>query len=101
MSLKRNLTVALYILGILALIASLSLIAFTTYMSDAVTTLADALRSVYLAQRAEIDLLVHARSVNAVTRAVLEEDLRQKLEEAKQYAEAPRELEILSNAEKQ
>jgi two-component system, OmpR family, sensor histidine kinase MtrB len=101
MSLKGNLTVALYILGILALIASLSLIAFTTYMSDAVTTLADALRSVYLAQRAEIDLLVHARSVNPVSKALLEEDLRQKLEEAKQYAEAPREMEILSNAEKQ
>ena len=61
MSLRRYLTVALYVLGILALVAAVSLIVYTTYMSDSVTTLADALRSVYLAQRAEIDLLAHLR----------------------------------------
>lgn len=101
MSLRRNLTVALYVLGILALVAALSLIVFTTYMSDAVTTLADALRSVYLAQRAEIDLLAHARTTNPVVAPTLEDDLRQKLQEARRYAEGERELQTLSDAEKQ
>ena len=100
MSLRRNLSVALYVLGIIALVAALSLVAFTTYMSDAVTTLSDAVRSVYLTQRAEIDLLLHARTANRVVRASAEEDLRQKLSEARQYADGPRELEELSNAEK-
>ena len=77
MSLRRNLTVALYVLGILALVGAVSLIVYTTYMSDSVTTLADALRSVYLAQRAEIDLLQHSRAMNPVTATTLEEDLQQ------------------------
>jgi two-component system, OmpR family, sensor histidine kinase MtrB len=101
MSLRRNLTIALYVLGTLALIASVSLIVYTTYMSDSVTTLADALRSVYLAQRAEIDLLAHARTTNPVVATTLEQDLREKLEQAKESAEGPREEETLSRATKE
>jgi signal transduction histidine kinase len=101
MSLRRNLTVALYVLGILALVASVSLIVYTTYMSDSVTTLADALRSVYLAQRAEIDLLAHARTTNPVLASTYEQDLREKLDQAKQVAEGTREVETLSRATKQ
>src|SRR5262245_26015045 len=101
MSLRRNLTVALYVLGILALVASVSLIVYTTYMSDSVTTLADALRSVYLAQRAEIDLLAHARTTNPVVVRTLEQDLREKLEQAKEFGEGPREEDTLSRATKE
>src|SRR5439155_16556655 len=101
MSLRRNLTVALYVLGILALVGAVSLIVYTTYMSDSVTTLADALRSVYLAQRAEIDLLQHSRATNPVTATTLEEDLREKLAQAKEFAEGQREEETLSHAVKQ
>src|SRR5262245_42500070 len=101
MSLRRNLTIALYVLGILALVAVASLIVYTTYMSDSVTTLADALRSVYLAQRAEIDLLAHARTTNPVVATTLEQDLREKLEQAKDFAEGPLELETLSRATRQ
>src|SRR5689334_22181187 len=101
MSLRRNLTVALYVLGILALVASVSLIVYTTYMSDSVTTLADALRSVYLAQRAEIDLLAHARTTNPVLASTYEQDLREKLDQAKEVAEGTREVETLSHATKQ
>jgi signal transduction histidine kinase len=100
MSLKRNLTISLYVLGVPALVAALSLVAFTTYMSAAVRTLGDALRSVYLAQRAEIDLLAHARTANPVVASLLEEDLRQKVQEARQYAEGPREQVTLTTAEK-
>jgi two-component system, OmpR family, sensor histidine kinase MtrB len=99
MSLRRNLTIALCVLGILALVSALSLVAFTTYMSDAVTTLGDALRSVYLAQRAEIDLLGHARATNPAVASILEADLRKKLNEAKEFAEGDREIETLANAE--
>jgi two-component system, OmpR family, sensor histidine kinase MtrB len=101
MSLRRNLTIALYVLGVLALVAAVSLIIYTTYMSAAVTTLADALRSVYLAQRAEIDLLEHARTMNPVFASTLEQDLREKLEQAKQFAEGQREEETLSRATRQ
>src|SRR5215510_13518823 len=101
MSLRRNLTISLYVLGFLALIAAVSLIVYTTYMSDSVTTLADALRSVYLAQRAEIDLLAHARTTNPVVKTTLEQDLREKLDQAKEFAEGPREEETLSHATKQ
>ena len=100
MSLRRNLTVALYVLGILALGASLSLVAFTTYMSGAITTLSDSLRSVYLAQRAEIDLRAYAQTANPATRLMLEQDLRQKLQEARAYAEGPVELKLLARADK-
>src|SRR5262249_46944661 len=92
------LTVALYVLGILALVAAVSLIVYTTYMSDSVATLADALRSVYLAQRAEIDLLAHARATNPVVASTLEQDLREKLDQARQFAEGLREEETLSDA---
>src|SRR5262245_39545691 len=101
MSLRRNLAISLFILGILALISALSLVAFTTYMSDAIATQADALRSVYLVQRAEIDLLGHARATNPIVMSILEEDLRQKLEEAKQFSEGDREVETLARATKQ
>jgi two-component system, OmpR family, sensor histidine kinase MtrB len=101
MSLRRNLTIALYVLGTLALVAAVSLIIYTTYMSASVTTLADALRSVYLAQRAEIDLLAHARERNPIVTSTLEEDLREKLDQAKAFAEGQREEETLSNAVKQ
>src|SRR5215510_6338817 len=101
MSLRRNLTISLYVLGTLALIAAVSLVIYTTYMSDAVTTLADALRSVYLAQRAEIDLLMHAQTSNPVRASVLEEDLRLKLAQAREFAEGQREEETLANAVKQ
>ena len=70
-------------------------------MSASVTTLADALRSVYLAQRAEIDLLSHASTANPIVAATLEEDLREKLEQAKAFAEGQREEETLSSAVKQ
>jgi two-component system sensor histidine kinase MtrB len=100
MSLRRNLTVALYVLGVLALVGAVSLIVYTTYMSAAVTTLADALRSVYLAQRAEIDLLLHARTTNPIVASTLEQDLREKLDQAKDFAEGQREEETLSNATK-
>src|SRR5262245_4575564 len=98
MSLRRNLSIALYVLGTLALVAAVSLIVYTTYMSAAVTTLADALRSVYLAQRAEIDLLLHARTTNPIVASALEQDLIEKLEQAKGFAEGQREEEMLSNA---
>jgi signal transduction histidine kinase len=101
MSLRRNLTIALYVLGTLALVAAISLIVYTTYMSDAVTTLADALRSVYLAQRAEIDLLAHARATNPVSTAMFEQDLQEKLDQAKEYAEGEREVETLTRASRQ
>jgi two-component system sensor histidine kinase MtrB len=98
MSLRRNLNIALYVLGTLALVAAISLIIYTTYMSAAVTTLADALRSVYLAQRAEIDLLTHARATNPIVTSTLEQDLREKLDQAKTFAEGQREVETLSRA---
>jgi two-component system, OmpR family, sensor histidine kinase MtrB len=98
MSLRRNLTIALYVLGILALVSAVSLIVYTTYMSDSVTTLADALRSVYLAQRAEIDLLAHARATNPVAAVTLEQDLLEKLAQARQFAEGIREEQTLSTA---
>ena len=101
MSLRRNLTIALYVLGTLALVAAVSLIVYTTYMSASVTTLADALRSVYLAQRAEIDLLSHASTANPIVATTLEQDLREKLEQAKAFAEGQREEETLSSAVKQ
>src|SRR5262245_24259277 len=101
MSLRRNLSIALYVLGTLALVAAVSLIVYTTYMSAAVTTLADALRSVYLAQRAEIDLLAHARTTNPVVASMYEQDLREKLDQAKEFAEGEREVETLSSASKQ
>jgi signal transduction histidine kinase len=99
MSLRRNLTIALFVLGILALASALSLVAFTTYMSGAVTTLTDALGSVYLAQRAEIDLLGHARTANATVASVLEADLHAKIQEAKVFAQGTPEEESLARAE--
>lgn len=98
MSLRRNLSAALYVLSAVALIAAVSLVVFSTYMNRAVRDLADALGSVHLAQRAEIDLLGYARATDAYTRTALENDLRQRLLDAKQYADTPPEVETYSAA---
>src|SRR5262249_7874520 len=100
MSLRRNLSASLYVMGAVAMTAAVSLVIFSTTITRAVADLADALGSVYLAQRAEIDLLQHARAVDVYTRRTREDDLRQKLAEAKVYADTPTEIDVYTAATK-
>jgi two-component system sensor histidine kinase MtrB len=99
MSLKRNLSIALFALGSVALTGAVSLMVLTSFMHRTVSTLGTGVQSVYLAQQAEIDLLAHARAADPVVKALLERDLVEKLTDLRRYVSTEGEAAVLSNAE--
>jgi signal transduction histidine kinase len=77
LGLREVLTAATLVIALLAVAVSLSLVVLTNRLHVAARELADAVESVHLASQAEIDLLLHGRSRDAVARRNMEGDLRE------------------------
>jgi signal transduction histidine kinase len=97
MSLHRVLTIFAVTVAVLALGAAISLILLTTYLHRATIDLESGLHSVRLAEEMQIDLLSYIRTVDESERNRIENDVRQKLELALQYAGTPAENRSLSD----
>jgi two-component system, OmpR family, sensor histidine kinase MtrB len=75
--LRTVLTAAMLVVVLLAVAVSITLVVLTNRLHVASRELADAVESVQLASQAEIDLLLHGRSQDAVVRRDIEGDLRE------------------------
>jgi signal transduction histidine kinase len=99
MSLHRILTLFVFVLAALAVGAAVSLVVLTSYLHRTTVELETGLQSVRVAEGMQVDLLNYIRSHDDSLRATLEVDLRQKFEQARQFANDPEEQELLSQAE--
>jgi signal transduction histidine kinase len=86
MSLHGTLTVFMAALVVIALIGAISLVLLPTYVHRAALDLQSALHSVRLAEELQVDLLHYVRASDPTDRHNLEDDLRQKLNEARMLA---------------
>lgn len=90
MSLHRILTIVMTAIAALAVATSISLVTLASYLGRTTTTLTSATNATRLAEEMEVDLLMHARSGDALDRAVASADLRRKLTEIERYVPDPR-----------
>src|SRR5262245_9116323 len=100
MSLHRILSLFIVIVAGLALGAAISLVLLTTYLHRTTVELEGGLQSVRLAEEMQIDLLTYMRTSDEFLRTRVENDLRMKLHETRQYAGTPEEVELLADAER-
>ena len=84
-SLHRSLSLSVTALAILALGAAVSLVVLTTYLHRVTVDLEAGLHSVRLAEEMRIDLLTYVPTRDSGIRTSLEQDLRGKLSQARQY----------------
>src|ERR1041384_708077 len=98
MSLRRSLTLFVVALATLALSAGVSLVLLTTHLHRATMDMENSLQSVRVAEELQIDLLTYARSDDPVERAILERELRNKIQLARQYVNSDDEDHALNEA---
>ena len=100
MSLHRILSLfALTITG-LAIGAAISLMLLTAYLHRTTVRLETAFQSVRLAEEMQIDLLDYIQARDSFSRIRVENDLRRKLHQARQYANQPEETALLQDVER-
>jgi signal transduction histidine kinase len=99
MSLHRSLSLFVIVITALALGAAVSLILLTTYLHRTTAELETSLQSVRVAEELQIDLLTYIRTEDPFLRARIENDLRTKLFQARQYVNVPEEEYLLEEAE--
>ncbi len=99
MSLHRSLSLFAIVIVALALGAAISLVLLTTYLHRTTVELETAFQSVRLAEEMQIDLLTYIRTDDQFLQTRVENDLRQKLHRARQYADTPEEQSLLVEAE--
>jgi len=100
MSLHRILIFFVGVVVALALGAAVSLVLLTTYLHRTTVELETGLQSVRVAEEMQIDLLTYIRTDDHLSRARVENDLRLKLYEARQYVGGPEEGALLQEAER-
>jgi len=98
MSLHRILSLFIVAIAVLALSAVVSLMALTTYLHRSTMQLETALQSVRIAEEMQVDLLTYIRTDDPFLRDRVENDLRQKLHQAHDYANSPEEEVLLDEA---
>jgi two-component system, OmpR family, sensor histidine kinase MtrB len=98
MSLHRILSLFIVAIAVLALSAVVSLMALTTYLHRSTMQLETALQSVRVAEEMQVDLLTYIRTDDPFLRDRVENDLRQKLHQAHDYANSPEEEVLLDEA---
>jgi two-component system, OmpR family, sensor histidine kinase MtrB len=99
MSLHRSLSLFAIVIVTLALGAAISLVVLTTYLHRTTVELETALQSVRVAEEMQIDLLTYIRTNDEFLRTTIESDLRQRLNQARQFANTPEEEEALADAQ--
>jgi len=100
MSLRRGLSLFVVTLSILAVGAGISLVLLTTHLHQATKDMENGLHSVRLAEELQISLLTYDRVVDPSERALIEQNLRRKLREARQYVNSTDEEITLNTAER-
>jgi two-component system, OmpR family, sensor histidine kinase MtrB len=100
MSLRRSLTAIVGVLTAFAFGTALVLIGLTSYLHRTASEVADALNSIRLIQQLEIDLLVHARSLDPFVRTGIQADTERELQNAERYIDTDTERRALHRAEK-
>ncbi|MBA3820144.1 MAG: HAMP domain-containing histidine kinase, partial [Deltaproteobacteria bacterium] len=94
-SLQRTLATMTIIVASLALIATVSLVLLTSLLDRSTQTMAAAVESIRLTEEAEVDVLLHARTRDAVMRRDLEARLQGTLEALHPYVSTPDEQRTL------
>jgi signal transduction histidine kinase len=100
MSLRRGLSLFVITLSSLAVGAGFALVLLTTHLHRATLEMEDGLHGVHVAEELQIDLLRYDRTKDISERATIEGDLRQNLNNARQYVNAPEEEVALRDAER-
>src|ERR1041385_7686847 len=98
MSLRRTLTAIVVIVAAFAFGTALALIEFTGYLHRTASEVTDALNDVRLIQQLEIDLLVHARSLDPGLRSSIQTAMFHDLQNAQQYVDSANEQDALNRA---
>src|SRR5215831_10511287 len=98
MSLHRALSVFVVTGTLLAVGAGVSLVLLAAYLHRATIELESGLHGVRLAEEMQIDLLTYVRTPDESERDKIEKSLREKLQEARQYGDTPKEDRSLTEA---
>jgi two-component system, OmpR family, sensor histidine kinase MtrB len=98
MSLHRILSLAVVLLAVLALGSVVSLMWLATSLHRSTVQLETALQSVRVAEEMQVDLLTYIRTEDPFLRDRVESDLRQRLYQARDYANTPEEIQLLDEA---
>jgi signal transduction histidine kinase len=98
MSLHRILSLFIVAIAVLALGAVVSLMALATYLHRSTMQLETGLQSVRVAEEMQVDLLTYIRTEDPFLRDRVENDLRQKLYQARDFANSPEEEVLLDEA---
>ena len=98
LGLREIAVIAVAAVGVMALGVATALVLLTTRLHSASVILRDAVQSIRLAEQAEIDLFVHERATDELTRIDIENDLRRNLIEARQYVTSSDERAALDEA---
>lgn len=99
-SLRFLLSATTVLVVLLALLSSGALIALTTVIHRSVVGAAAAVESVRLAEEAEVDLLLHARSSDPVVRTAIESDLLRRLNATRRFVTTEHEARIIGEAKR-
>jgi len=98
-TLKRGITQALLVFVGLTTLASASLVGISSVLHDTTQTLSASVETIRIAKDAQRDLLLHARSRDAVARSVHASELRSQLFEASKYISNEEENRVFKDAE--
>jgi signal transduction histidine kinase len=100
MSLHRILSLSVVVLAVLGLGAVISLMSLATYLHRNTAQLETGFQSVRVAEEMQVDLLTYIRTQDPFLQGRVENDLRQKLYQARDYANSPEEEKLLDEAAK-
>lgn len=101
LSLRLILAVLTSVVVLLALVVSGTLVALTTLLHRTTSSAATSVESVRVAHEAEIDLLLHVRTGDALLQRNLEERIRTKLVDARRLVTSPYERRVVDAADAQ
>jgi signal transduction histidine kinase len=99
LTLRNTLALITAAITALALGVSAAVVVLTTHLQRTSEELASSVESVRLAEEAQIDILLHARTDDDLVRRRLERDIQQRLAEARPHVHGPEEERVLHAAE--
>jgi len=97
-SLRSGISAAMVTIASLALVAAISLVQLTSYLRRTTAEVAATHESIRLAQKIEVDVLMHARTDSARRRGDLESQIRSNIKEMGEYVEGGLEREAFERA---
>jgi two-component system, OmpR family, sensor histidine kinase MtrB len=98
LTLRNTLAMITALIAALAIAATVAVVVMMTHLQRTSAELASSVESVRLAEEAEVDLLLHARTDDPLVQRSIEGDIAGRLAEARSYASTPAEVEVLDAA---